>query len=201
MAYYNDNQLYRYFDKAIQRESKHKIEGLIKEIDYLYAKEIKKITEDLTMKKNLELKKSLKELQLEHQDKMNKISVGYDEKLIKERTFMTNIVFHSVLDKIYQFITSKKYETLMKEKLEKVNKIAKGKHILFTISDRDTHLADLIKEVTKSTYEVLPSSKLHLGGFEATIEKDGIVIDETIDSKLAEQKEWFYKNSKLFIRK
>jgi hypothetical protein len=47
MAYYNDDQLYRYFDKAIQRESKHKIEGLIKEIDYLYAKEIKKITNQI----------------------------------------------------------------------------------------------------------------------------------------------------------
>ncbi|PKK96484.1 MAG: hypothetical protein CVV58_06110 [Tenericutes bacterium HGW-Tenericutes-3] len=201
MAYYNEDQLYRYFDKAIQRESKQKIEALQKEFDYLYAKEMKKITEDLTMKKNLELNKALKELQLEYQDKINKIGVGYDEKLIKERTFMTNIVFHSVLDKIYQFITSKKYEDLMKEKLEKVNQIAKEKHIQFTISDRDTHLPGLIKEVIKGKSDIILSPNLHLGGFEATIEKDGIVIDETIDSKLAEQKEWFYKNSKLFIRK
>jgi len=201
MPYYNEDQLYRYFDKAISRESKQKIEALQKEFDYIYAKEMKKITEDLTMKKNLELNKSLKELQLEYQDKINKIGVGYDEKLIKERTFMTNIVFHSVLDKIYQFITSKKYEDLMVEKLEKVNKIAKGKHVQFTISDRDTHLPGLIKDICKESNEVIKSAQLHLGGFEATIEKDGIVIDETIDSKLEEQKEWFYKNSKLFIRK
>ena len=201
MAYYNEDQLYRYFDKAIERESKQKIATLQKEFDYLYAKEIKKITEDLTMKKDLELNKSLKQLQLEYQDKINKIGVEYDEKLIKERTFMTNIVFQSVLDKIFAFITSKKYEKLMVEKLEQVEKISKGKRVVFTISDRDTHLPGLIKDSFNGLSEVVKSAQIHLGGFEAMIEKDGIVIDETIDSKLAEQKEWFYKNSKLFIRK
>jgi len=201
MAYYNEDQLYRYFDKAIKRESEKKIEELHKEIDYLYAKEMKKITEELSIKKELELNRAKKELQMDYQDKLNKISVGYDEKLIKERTFMTNIVFHAVLDQIYQFITSKDYEKLMEEKLVKINDLAKSKHVIFTISDRDTHLPSLIKDHVTSSYEIIKSLNLHLGGFEAMIEKEGIVIDETIDSKFAEQKEWFYKNSKLFIRK
>lgn len=201
MAFYNEDQLYRYFDKAIKKESQKRIEELHKEIDYLYAKEMKKITEDLSLKNEIALNKALKEIQMDYQDKINKIGIGYDEKLIKERTFMTNIVFHSVLDRIYQFITSKEYEKLMKEKLEKINDIAKSKHVIFTISDRDSHLPKLIEENVASSYAVIKSPNLHLGGFEATIEKEGIVIDETIDSKLDEQKEWFYKNSKLFIRK
>lgn len=201
MAYYNEDQLYRYFDKAIKRESEKKIEELHKEINYLYAKEMKKITEELSIKKELELNKAMKELQKDYQDKLNKISVGYDEKLIKERTFMTNIVFHAVLDQIYQFITSKDYEKLMEEKLVKINELAHSKHVIFTISDRDSHLPQLIKEHVSSSYKIIKSPNLHLGGFEATIEKEGIVIDETIDSKFAEQKQWFYKNSKLFIRK
>ncbi len=201
MAFYNEDQLYRYFEKAIQRDSQKKIEALHKEIDYLYAKEMKKATEELTLKKDLELNRVLKGLQVIYQDKLNKISVGYDEKLIKERTFMTNIVFHSVLDKIYRFITSKDYEKLMEEKLKKINEISKSKHVIFTISDRDSHLPKLIEDNVSSSYAIIKSPNLHLGGFEATIEKECIVIDETIDSKLAEQKDWFYKNSKLFIRK
>lgn len=201
MAFYNEDQLYRYFDKAIKRESEKRIEELHKEIDYLYAKEMKKITEDLSIKKEDELNKALKELQMDYQDKLNKISVGYDEKLIKERTFMTNIVFHSVLDRIYQFITSKDYEKSMKEKIENILEFSKTKRVIFTISDHDTHLPKLIEDLVSSPHEIVKSPNIHLGGFEATIEKDGIVIDQTIDSRLAEQKEWFYKNSKLFIRK
>ncbi len=201
MAFYNEDQLYRYFDKAIKRESEKRIEELHKEIDYLYAKEMKKITEDLSIKKEIDLNQALKELQMEYQDKLNKISVGYDEKLIKERTFMTNIVFHAVLDRIYQFITSKEYEKSMQEKLEKIRDISKSKHVIFTISDHDTHLPKLIEDHISTSHEIIKSPNIHLGGFEATIEKEGIVIDETIDSKLVEQKDWFYKNSKLFIRK
>ncbi len=201
MAFYNEDQLYRYFDKAIKRESEKRIEELHKEIDYLYAKEMKKITEDLSIKKEINLNQALRELQMDYQDKLNKISIGYDEKLIKERTFMTNIVFHAVLDRIYQFITSKEYEKSMKEKLEKIHDISKSKHVIFTISDRDTHLPKLIEDHIPSSHEIIKSPNIHLGGFEATIEKEGIVIDETIDSKLVDQKDWFYKNSKLFIRK
>jgi len=200
LAIYNEDQLYRYFDKAIQRESKKRMEELSKEIDYLYAKEMKKISEDLTMKKDLQLNKALKELQLDYQDKITKIGIGYDAKLIKERTFMTNIVFHSVLDKIYKFITSKNYEILMKEKLEKLNDTLKSKKVIITISDRDSHLPTLIQETITGPYELVKSQELHLGGFEALIDIDGIIIDETIDTKLADQKEWFYNNSKLFIR-
>ncbi|MCF7930150.1 MAG: hypothetical protein K9L02_01415 [Acholeplasmataceae bacterium] len=201
MAYNNAEQLYRYFDKAIKQESDKKIGELRKEINYLYAKEMKKVNEELSLKRDLELSRALKEIQKDYQDQLNKISVGYDAKLIKERTFMTNIVFHAVLDQIYQFITSKDYEKLMEEKLVKINNLAKSKHVIFTISDRDTHLPSLIKNHVTSSFEIIKSPNLHLGGFEAMIEKEGIVIDETIDSKFAEQKEWFYKNSKLFIRK
>ena len=117
MAYYNEEQLYRYFDKTIKREAEKRIKELNDEIEYLHAKEIKKITEDLEAKKDLELNKRLKELQLSYQDKINQIGIDYDAKLLKERTFMTNIVFNAVLDRIYQFITSPEYEDLMKNKL------------------------------------------------------------------------------------
>lgn len=38
MAYYNEDQLRRYFEKAIKRESDEKVRKLQKEIDYLYQK-------------------------------------------------------------------------------------------------------------------------------------------------------------------
>ncbi|MBU1093408.1 MAG: hypothetical protein KKH01_02985 [Firmicutes bacterium] len=200
MAYYNEDQLYRYFDKAIQREAQKSMDELKKEIDYLYAKEMKAISEDLQMKKEVELGKEMKELKLHYQDKLNQISIGYNEMLIKERTFMTNIVFHAVLDKIYQFIKSKDYEKVMTQKLTDLNKKYANKKSIITISDRDSHLTKIIEETITAPHEIVKSPDLHLGGFEFFLKNEGIEIDETIDTKLASQKEWFYKNSKLLIR-
>ncbi len=201
MAYYNEEQLYRYFDKTIKREVEKKIKELTDEIEYLHAKDMKKITEDLEQKRDSELNKKLRELHLSYQDKINQIGIDYDAKLLKERTFMTNIVFNAVLDQIYQFITSSGYEDLMTKKLSEIAKKYPNQSCVITISDRDTHLPKIIEEVMKSRAKIIESPDLHLGGFEFLLQDEGIEIDETIDTKLIAQKEWFYKNSKLFIRK
>ena len=201
MAYYNEDALYRYFDKAIKAEANKRISALRKEIDYLYAKEMKTITEELTLKKNLELNKSLREMQIDYQDQINKIGVGYDAKLIKERTFMTNIIFQEVLDKIQNFIKSDAYNHLMKEKLEAIHDFVINKKIIFKVAENDKRLVKVIQQTITSDYEIEKTTHIHLGGFEAFIVKDGVEIDETIDTKLKERKDWFFKNSKLFIRK
>lgn len=200
MAYYNEDQLYRYFDKAIKQEAGKKIDQLRKEIDYIYAKEMKKVKEDLELKKNLQLNKDLRELQIEYQDQINQIGVGFDEKLINERTFMVNIIFQGVLVKLGDFIQTKDYDKLLKEKLEKINQFVKNKKVIFNISENDERITDVIKSVMTSSYEIKVSYEIHLGGFLAEIPSDKIEIDETIDTKLKERKAWFYKNSKLFIK-
>ncbi len=39
-----------------------------------------------------------------------------------------------------------------------------------------------------------------LGGFRMECEEKGIVVDETFDTGIDEQKDWFYTNSGLFIK-
>lgn len=200
MAYYNEDQLYRYFEKAINKEADVKLGALRKEIDYLYAKEMKKIKDNLMVKKNLQLNKDLRELQIEYQDQINKIGVGFDGKLIKERSFMINMVFQSVLLELGDFIQTKDYDDLMKKKIKEINDYVKNKKVVFSIAEIDQRMTDVIKKTMTSSYEIKASPDIRIGGFIVEIPSDKVEIDETIDTKLKERKEWFFKNSKLFIR-
>ncbi|MCD4826862.1 MAG: V-type ATP synthase subunit E [Acholeplasmataceae bacterium] len=200
MAYYNEDQLYRYFDKAINNEANKKMSALRKEIDYLYAKEMKKIKDNLMVKKNLQLNKELRELQIEYQDQINKIGVGFDEKLIKERTFMINMVFQSVLLELGDFIQTTNYDDLMEKKISEISKFVKQKKVVFNISEIDQRITKVIEKTMKTPYEIKVSYDIRIGGFIVEIPSDKVEIDETLDSKLKERKEWFFKNSKLFIR-
>jgi vacuolar-type H+-ATPase subunit E/Vma4 len=200
LAYYNEDQLYRYFEKAINKEANVKLSALRKEIDYLYAKDMKKIKDNLMVKKNLQLNKDLRELQIEYQDQINKIGVGFDGKLIKERTFMINMVFQSVLLELGDFIQTKDYDDLMRTKIKAINDYVKNKKVIFNISEIDQRITDIIKKTMTSSYEIKISHDIRIGGFIVEIPSDKVEIDETIDAKLKERKEWFFKNSKLFIR-
>ncbi len=201
MAYYNEDQLYRYFDKAISNESKKRIKDLETEIDYSYAKQMKKIKENLKIKKDLELNQALRTLKLEYHDKINKIGVGYDAKLIKEREKMTSLIFKEVIKELKAFVKSKEYQTKMKEKLVELNKYLGKNEVIIQIANHDTNLSQIIKESLKVAYKIEKTETINFGGFIACVKKKKIEIDETIDSKLAENKQWFFKNAKLFIKR
>ncbi len=200
MTYYNEDQLYRYFEKAIERESKKRAEKLQKEINYLYHKEMKKITEDLSMKKTLELNKKLKEVQIEYQEQLNQIGMGYDEQLIKERTRLSSSVFDQVIQKINEYTNSKPYIDQMIEKLQKITKAYPKDHLVLYLGSQDEKLAKALEKEIKDTDTIEKTHEIKLGGFRILIEKMQIEIDETIDQKFVEQQTWFYQHSKLFIR-
>jgi len=200
VAYYNEDQLKRYFEKAIQRESDKQVEKLRKEINGIYSREIKKVKEDLAIKKQVQLSKAIRDVQVDYQDKINKIGVGYDEKLIKKRTEMTNYVFNHVEKKLVDFILKPEYEELMVSKTKELKTSIGDKKVSFKIGLEDIKLEKIIQKEfgLKSTIE--RTEDIHLGGFQALLFDDEIEIDETIDTKLNERKQWFYMNSKLFIR-
>lgn len=197
MAYYNEDQLKRYFEEAIKEESEKRKEKLRKEIDYLYSKEMGKINAELDLKKKLELSKAMRELQIEYQDRINKIGVGYDEQLIKERKVMVNNVFEAVYKKLHAYRQTDAYLKKMAEKISAAKAYAKAMHLKFEIGTQDTTLQAFFK---KENIVFTLNDDIHFGGFRALIEERNIAMDETLDSKLDERKKWFYENAKLFIK-
>ena len=198
MSYYNEDQLKRYFEKAIQRESELRIEKLKKEIEYLYQKEMSKVTTDLDMKKKLELGKSLREVHAEYQDRLNQIGAGYDEMLIKERAIMINHIFDKVYKKLHDYVASEAYVEHMTKQLHEVISFIKQPKIDVVISNHDKHLQQAFKDI-KGIHLIL-SAEIEIGGFKGISINQNICIDETLDAKLHNQRNWFYENAKLFIK-
>lgn len=200
MAYYNEDQLYRLFDKAINAQANERIEKLKNEIGFAYAKQMKKVRADITLNANLALNKGLRELSIEYQDSINKIGVGYDETLIKKRQEMTDYVFEGVHKKLRDFMTSSAYQSLILSKIEEVKKVIDQDGCIFKIAKHDKQIKDVIDTnvVRKHQFEIDPN--IQFGGFIVCIPKQNLEINQTIDMTLESQKKWFYKHSKLFIR-
>jgi vacuolar-type H+-ATPase subunit E/Vma4 len=74
--------------------------------------------------------------------------------------------------------------------------------VILHISIHDIVAEKLIKTIYKDiSYEIEHDKGIQLGGFILTISNMNIEIDETLDARLREQKEWFLNHSKLFIRR
>ena len=68
------------------------------------------------------------------------------------------------------------------------------------ISPYDHKIEGYLKKILKETIEIKVDPTIKIGGFIVSIPSHHIEMDATIDAKLEQQKEWFYKHSKLFIR-
>jgi len=200
LAYYNEDQLKKFFEDAIQKDANKKIGQLTKEINRLYQREMKKIKDDLEMKADLQLQKDMRDVRIEYQDQINQIGAGFDEKLIKERTFIVDIIFHNVLVRLGDYIQTEAYDQAMTERLQALQAFVKDKRVVFHVATVDERIADVIEKTMTTAYEIVYSQDIHLGGFLARIPSDSVEVDETLDEKLRERKAWFYQNSQLFTR-
>lgn len=202
MAYYNEDQLRRYFEKAIKRESEDQIRKLQKEIDYMYNREIKKIMDDIEIKRQVQMAKELKEVQIDYQEELNQIGTEYDEQLILKRSEMSDSVFQSIEKKLSQFIKTDAYHVWFKKRLEIYEKKINGHQVTMHIALNDLVAEQLIGSTYKDlSYQIEREKGIRFGGFVLTISDKNIEIDETLDARLNEQKEWFLNHSKLFIRR
>ncbi len=202
MAYYNEDQLRRYFEKAIQKESETQIKKLEKEIDYLYHREVKKVSDDINIKKQVQMAKELKDVQIEYQEELNQIGLGYNERLIQERNAMAADIFKQIETKIKSFVDSKAYASWVKGRIAENLTSINGYEVSFSCAEGDQVVLALLKEsIPAKQLSITESKSITFGGFILSIKDKHMEIDETLDAKYHEQKEWFLSHSKLFIRR
>ena len=64
---------------------------------------------------------------------------------------------------------------------------------------KDKKLADKIKSAFSPSCEVKSSKEIKIGGITGRSASLGLIADETLDTKLDGQREWFYQNSGLRV--
>jgi len=201
MEYYSSDQLFKYFSAEIKSSANAKMNQLRKEIDELKAVQLKKIDEELKSSVERALTLELKEADTDYSYEINRILMENSKKLMNKRTELLNSVFNEVKSKLLLFLKTDEYKSLMNIKVESLNTLFKNKKVIFNIMKNDKLLTDAIKNNFHSEYEIKSTDKIVLGGFFADCNELGIEVDETLDFKLDDKKQWFYEKSNLFINK
>jgi vacuolar-type H+-ATPase subunit E/Vma4 len=199
MAYYNNDQLLKYFEKNMQHVANNQIESLKLEIQKLYQKEMMKVTEDLQIKHTLEKNRLLKALNVSHQEKINHLGIEYDETLMTLRQNMVAEIFETVTKQLLDYIQSDAYFPAMKHKFDPYAKTYELKQLTVHIKGSDQLLGQFFQS-EYPTLKVFSHPNIVIGGFLLTIDDASVEYDHTYDALLKSQKEMFLETSKLFVR-
>ena len=120
-------------------------------------------------------------------------------KVYQKREEITNSVFEKSFKKLKDFTSTPRYKDLLIKSAKEIADIFKENSCVIFISENDNKFAQDIKAQFSGEVTVENDVAIKIGGIKGFCKDLKIVADNTLDSKLNSQKDWFTENSGLKV--
>lgn len=121
------------------------------------------------------------------------------KKLFEKRQEIAESVFFKAKSKLIEYTHSEEYKKMLIKSILKIANIYKDKPFSVLVKESDIESISKLREVRDLHIELLTDNSILIGGCKALCDSAKTMIDDTLDSRLEQQKEWFYSNSGLEI--
>lgn len=121
------------------------------------------------------------------------------KKLFLKRAEMAEDIFNKAEKKLIDYTKTEEYKKLLSQSAKAIADVIKNEDCILYLNERDMNYAELLGSVFGGKTEFVADNTVKIGGVKAYCKKMSIVADETLDSKLNAQKEWFIENSGLSV--
>ena len=191
-----------------------KTDNFLKAIEKYAAEQRSKIESEAEEFKTKELNKAeedgLKEAYVLLQKKMLSINTGIARELSKaenasrkstfaKRQEIEDKVFERAKEKLLEYAGTDKYIQKLLESAKTVSEKLTADDVTLYVCERDLKLKNKIISAFGRKCDVQASNEIQIGGIMGISRKVGLLADETLDTKLQNQREWFCENSGLTI--
>ncbi len=193
---YKANNFLNVIDKYAKRQ-KSKIVDEIKAQEQISQKKLE--NEILEDSKNM-IKKEIINLENEVSIEISHKELEERKKVSQKRKEIMKDMFSECYKKLCEFCNSKKYEIFFEKSCEEISEMLKlnnnYNNIKILIKAQDIKFESMIKKYFNniSNLEIEVTDDINIGGIILYSIDKKIIIDDSLDSRLKEQKNWAYEN-------
>jgi len=187
------------FLKAIEKyaaEQRNKIET---EAEEFKAKELNKAEEDGLKEAYVLLQKKMLSINTGIARELSKAENASRKSVFEKRREIEDKVFERAKEKLLAYTKTGKYTTKLLESAKAVSQKLTADDVILYICERDWKLKDKILSAFGRKCDIQVSDEIQIGGLTGLSRQLGLLVDETLDTKLENQKEWFCENSGLTV--
>ena len=187
------------FLRAIKRYANAQKRALAGEVEQLKNERLKEA--EATAKRDSERmkKEKLAETRNRVTAKRAKITQEGQRKLFLERSQMTAEIFNLAAEKLGDYIKTAEYREKLKESAKAIAEVFDGCDCVLYLNERDLQSAGELKSFFRGNVEAEADKTIKIGGIKGYCACKGIIADETLDTKLEAQREWFVENAALSV--
>ena len=196
----NIDQVFLYMKDEIERQAKNEEKAILDEVKALEDEAYESMRAEAKRDADLKLKQEEEEMSSNASAEISESHIERTKKLIEKRDEYVKAIFEKAHEELVAFTKSADYASFMESKIKKVADDFKDSHSIMYVSAKDLAMkADLVKAFGQDI-DVEASDDITIGGFIIENKESSLVVDETLDFALNNQKEWFNKNYGLIIR-
>lgn len=187
------------FLKAIEKYAEEQRNKIRFESESFKKQELEKAEAEGLREAYTLIQREMAAIRTEISSQLSRDEMESRKKIFEKRNQMTETVFEKVTQKLVKFTNTADYEKLILESVKRIAKTLKADDVIFFVKESDLKLADKIKSAFSPSCEVKSSKEIKIGGITGRSASLGLIADETLDTKLDGQREWFYQNSGLRV--
>ena len=187
------------FLKAIEKyaaEQRSKIES---EAEEFKSKELNKAEEDGLKEAYVLLQKKMLSINTSIARELSKAENASRKSTFAKRQEIEDKVFERAKEKLLEYAGTDKYITKLLESAKTVSEKLTADDVTLYVCERDLKLKNKIISAFGRKCDVQASNEIQIGGIMGISRTVGLLADETLDTKLQNQREWFCENSGLTI--
>lgn len=194
-----NGELETYFKEEIDRLSNNEIKKIEDEITQIRTKALQELEVEVKKEAAQRMDLELKDMLSEHAVALSKLNEEKNRRLMNARDDLTKRLFQSAIDELTKFQNGKEYLPFLCDKIKQLQGKVSGKAILY-VAVKEEGILKTLMQAYHDEIEGKVDKTIQIGGFRLECPNSGIVIDETFDASIAEEKEWFYSHSGLIIQ-
>ena len=187
------------FLKAIKKYAGAQKKAMEGEVKQLKSERLKEAEEKAKRDSEALKKQKLNEVHNSQTAKLATKTQEGQKQLYIARAQMTEEVFKLASDKLKAYAQTAEYRAKLNDNAKAVAELFGGKDCIIYVNDRDIAEAEQFKSLFSAGSEIKADKTIQIGGVKAYCESMGIIADETLDSKLDLQREWFVENAELSV--
>ncbi|MBR1731052.1 MAG: hypothetical protein IJ725_01285 [Ruminococcus sp.] len=187
------------FLKAIKKYAKEQQNAMKGEVAQLKTERINEAMKKAERDSKRLIKDKLSEKRNEQTALLAAKTQEGQKKLFLERVNMTEEVFRLCAEKLTAYTKTDEYSAKLIKSAQEISELFGDKDCVLYLSEADMGRADEIKALFKGNSDVKADKTIRLGGIKGYCGSMGIIADETLDSKLEAQREWFAENATLRV--
>lgn len=193
-------QVFLYMKEEIERLASLEEEKILAEAKELEAEAYQQIKAEAKKDADALLAKELVEISSNASVEASLSQEEKTKKLVETREAYVTKIFKEAKNRLNEFVNSEGYKMYLIKHMEKISSLYQMSDSILKLRQNDTKYADALVKAYGIDLTVEVSDEIKIGGFIIENKATNVVVDESLDTALENQKEWFYKTSGLMIK-